>query len=109
MRPDTCATDRAWQWPISGGARRKPAIDKGWTPSYLSRIPAATRKKRRIVRGIDARSAAAFRVGSKKGFARLRSLVVHSDRFSLDRTDSRIDILMMATASALRRVTGFPA
>jgi hypothetical protein len=39
----------------------------------------------------------------------LRSLVVHSGRFSLDRTPPRIDILMMGTTSAPRRVTGFPA
>jgi hypothetical protein len=44
MRPDTRATDMAWQWPKSGRAQRNPAIDKGRTPSYLSRIPAATRK-----------------------------------------------------------------
>jgi hypothetical protein len=53
--------------------------------------------------------AAVFGVRCKKGFAPLRSLVVHSDRFGLDRTDRRIDILMMGTASALRRVTGFTA
>jgi hypothetical protein len=53
--------------------------------------------------------AAVFRLRCKKGFAPLRSLVVHSDHFGLDRTDRRIDILMMGTASALRRVTGFTA
>jgi hypothetical protein len=109
MRPDTRATDTAWQWPKSGSARRNRAIDKGRTPSYLSPIPAATRKKRRIVRGIDARSGGGFRGSLQKGFVPLRSRVVHSDRFSLDRTDRRIDILMIGTASAPRRVTGFSA
>jgi len=53
--------------------------------------------------------AAVFGVSLQKGFAPLRSLVVHSDRFSLDRTDRHFDILMMGTASAPRRVTGFSA
>jgi hypothetical protein len=109
MRPDTRATDRAWQWPKSGGARRNPAIDKGRTPSYLSPIPAATPKKAPYCEGIDARSGGGLQGSLQKGFAPLRSLVVHSHRFSLDRTDRRIDILMMGRTAAPRRVTGFPA
>jgi hypothetical protein len=53
--------------------------------------------------------AAGSRFASKQGFIPLRSLVAHWHHFSLDRTDWRIDSLMMGTASALRRVTGFPA
>ena len=87
----------------------KAAIDKGRTPSYLSIIPAATRKKRRIRGDIDAQSGGRLAGRFKKGFAPLRSLVAHWHHFSLDRTDWRIDILAMGTASALRRVTGFPA
>jgi hypothetical protein len=58
---------------------------------------------------MDARSGGDFQGSLEKGFAPLRSVVVHSDRFSLDRTDHRIDILMIGTASAPRRVTGFSA
>jgi hypothetical protein len=53
--------------------------------------------------------AAVFPVRGKKGFAPLWSPVVHLDRFSLDPTDRRIDISMIGTTSAPRRLTGFPA
>jgi len=92
-----------WQWPKSGSASRKAAIDKGRTPSYLSIIPAATRKSAVFVgtsmhnRAADARVRFKKASSLQKGLVPLRSPVAHWHRFSLDRTDWRIDILMMGT------------
>jgi hypothetical protein len=108
MRPDTRATHTAWQWPKSGSAREGRRLTRAGPPP-ISRLFPPQPEKRRICGDFDARSGGGLAVRFKKGFAPLRSLVAHWHHFSLDRTDWRIDILMMGTASALARVTGFPA